>query len=241
MLLNHQIAGAAPFASLDSYTGFGDTTTNRLTAEGNCMRLLHLASGKSVQTAELQFSNAGTWGWNGKTYSSLLGREFLQDNGEKRGILMNRSEQSQIVSLPHASNDIMTLTLSSNQPTQIEVTSLDLERLAGNSNQLTLPPLSITYYSYFEPTGTETADNSEFAFYPYPNPVSDGYIHWKGESLYSDTPLNWWLIDTFGRIVLYGILSKESAQISVKEVSTGAYRLVLQNHNREYTFPVVIQ
>lgn len=76
ILTNHQVTGSAPFASLDSYTNFGDTSTNRLTAEGNAMRLLHEAAHQNTHIAPLTFSVNPNQNQNGVNYPSLLGWQY---------------------------------------------------------------------------------------------------------------------------------------------------------------------
>lgn len=82
ILLNHQITGSPSFASLASYTNLGDTLTNRLTAEGNAMRLIQKAVKGNNAATKLNFSVNPTITVNTTIYPSLVGWVF--DNGTEK-------------------------------------------------------------------------------------------------------------------------------------------------------------
>ena len=92
LLLNHQIA---PFASLDSYLSYGDTSTNRLNAEKNAMRVLYNSMGGKSSMCQLDFSINPFITASSTIYSSLLGWEFSNISLDKEIVILNLFGQPQ--------------------------------------------------------------------------------------------------------------------------------------------------
>jgi hypothetical protein len=86
MILNHQLTGSPAFASLTSYTPYGDTLSNNLSAEGNAMRLIHNALINTESCNKLTFTNNPVISASNTTYNSLFG--FLITKSSKHNIIL---------------------------------------------------------------------------------------------------------------------------------------------------------
>jgi len=173
MLLNHQIAGSPAFASLASYTPFGDTITNRLTAEGNAMRILHKAIKGKSQAKKLQFSSNPIISVQTTNYPSLLGWIF-ESTQEKSLYILNLSNTSFTldVSAIFVGNYEFEMINSSN-PLLKNITTSDLIINKGvNNGNISISPFSLIYISDYV-----TLDNlnyiEEDSLKIFPNPVND--------------------------------------------------------------------
>lgn len=90
MLLCHQVAGSASFASVDSYTNFGSLETSQLTAVGHAMRLIHAVARERVRAEPLVFSSNPEVRSGPTAYPSLLGWRF-SGNGPRGVYVLNLS------------------------------------------------------------------------------------------------------------------------------------------------------
>jgi hypothetical protein len=170
MLLNHQITGSPAFASLASYTPFGDTLTNKLTAEGNAMRLIHQAVKGNNNATKLNFSNNPTITVNTINYPSLIG--WIFDNGtDKELYILNLSNSNFALDL----NAVITETfkyeqISASNPLQKDITTQNLIINKGVlSSNIQTVPYSLTYVKSERITGiNEISVTSSFAVYPNP-------------------------------------------------------------------------
>lgn len=144
MLLNHQITGSASYASLTSFTPYGDTVNNRLSAEGNAMRLLHQVLIGSDSCYKLQFSNNSTIQASGVSYPGLMGFGVIKQ-ARKHGILLNLSEQSVQVNLAGlASTAFQFEQISSSNPLQKNIDTRQLTILRGSATgSIIIPPYSL--------------------------------------------------------------------------------------------------
>jgi len=173
MLLNHQITGSPAFASLASYTLYGDTLTNRLTAEGNAMRLIHQAVKGNNNATKLNFSNNPIIVVNTINYPSLLGWVF--DNAtDKELYIVNLSNANVTLDL----NAIFSGTfeyeqISASNPLQKDITTQNLIINKGvlSSNILSVS-YSITYAKSQNITGINEISRIP-AFVVYPNPAKN--------------------------------------------------------------------
>lgn len=145
ILTNHQVTGAAPFASLDSYTNFGDTTTNRLTAEGNAMRLLHEASAGNSLISALQFSVNPQQNQNGISFPSLIGWKYSNSGPEIDVVAINVSNTDfslDVNSLFSGNYDYERIKAASNTQLNLTTDQLILEK-GGHSGAISLPRYSM--------------------------------------------------------------------------------------------------
>lgn len=91
MILNHQLTGSPSYASLTSYTPYGDTLTNNLSPEGNAMRLIHNTLIGSDSCIKLIFQSNPVITASNINYPSLIGFCVIKNN--KRNLLiLNLSE-----------------------------------------------------------------------------------------------------------------------------------------------------
>jgi hypothetical protein len=127
MLLNHQITGSPAFASLASYTPFGDTLTNRLTAEGNAMRLIHQAVKGNNTATKLNFSYNPTITVTTTNYPSLIG--WIFDNGaDKELYLINLSNTNFTLDLSSAITGTFEYEqISATNPLQKEIKAFQIQ------------------------------------------------------------------------------------------------------------------
>jgi len=213
MLLNHQITGSPAFASLASYTPFGDTLTNRLTAEGNAMRLIHQAVKGNNTATKLNFSNNPIITVSTINYPSLMGWVF--DNGaDKELYILNLSNSNFTLDL----SSIITGTLeyeqiSTSNPLQkdINTQNLIINKSFTNSNIQSLP-YSLTYAKNQSVTGI--SDNNQTPkFTIYPNPTNN-YVLIKG-SQQNDKQMQIQIFDTQGRLIISRQVHFQNGQTTV--------------------------
>lgn len=199
MLLNHQITGSPAFASLASYTPFGDTLTNRLTAEGNAMRLIHQAVKGNNTATKLNFSNNPTITVNTTNYPSLIGWVF--DNGaDKELYLLNLSNTNFTLDL----SSVITGTfeyeqISATNPLQKDITTQNLIVNKGFSNSsIQSLAYSLTYVKNQSVTGIRDINQTP-TFIIYPNPTNHMAII-KG-SQQNGKQIQIQIFDTQGRLI----------------------------------------
>ena len=176
MLLNHQIAGSPAFASLASYTPFGDTLTNRLTAEGNAMRLLHKAVKGSLISTKLHFSNNPTIVVGNTTYPSLLGWYF-ENGSENELYILNLSATSFTMDLSGLFNtEFEYEQISADNPLLKNITTQNLN-ISKGINQSTLQSSSYSL-TYIKTENVASIDDDKLSkrFVVYPQPVKDKVI-----------------------------------------------------------------
>jgi hypothetical protein len=171
MLLNHQITGSPAFASLASYTLFGDTISNRMTAEGNAMRLIHKAIGGNQSATKLQFSLNPMITVGPTNYPSLIGWKF-ENGSNKEFIFLNLSGttfQLDLASLQNASLSYEQITAAN--PLQLNLTTQNLSVIKGSfTNTLSVAPYSLTYGGppQVQSTNEELAVSEKIDVFPNP-------------------------------------------------------------------------
>jgi hypothetical protein len=145
MLLNHQITGSASFASLTSFTPYGDTIHNRLSAEGNAMRLLHQTLIGSDSCFKFQFSNNLTIQASGVSYPGLMGL-CVKKQGRTHGLLLNLSDQSVQVNLSSlALSTFLYEQISTSNPLQKNIDTRQLSIVRGSvTSSIVIPRYSLT-------------------------------------------------------------------------------------------------
>lgn len=176
MLLNHQIAGSPAFASLASYTPFGDTLTNRLTAEGNAMRLIHKAVKGNTTATKLNFSNNTNITVNTTSYPSLIG--WLFDNGiSKELFILNLSNSNYSLDLTSIFNGTYNYEqISALNPLEKDITTQNLIISKGNSSSsFQSVPYSLLYASNENFLGVDNISLGN-DFLVYPNPTQNRVI-----------------------------------------------------------------
>lgn len=224
MILNHQIAGSPAFASLASYTPFGDTLTNRLTAGGNAMRLLHKSVKGKTTATKLSFSNNNTLVVGSTTYPALIGWIFEKGN-EKEVFVLNLSNTNITLDLSNIFNEIFIYEqISASNPLQKNISTQNLTIKKGGADK-TLQSLA---YSLTSATNTIVITDSKNtplvnskAIHFYPNPTSDKVNIELNSS--SSNQINYTLIDQVGKVVLSGKVEENTIDLS--KVAQGTYIL----------------
>lgn len=213
MLLNHQITGSPAFASLASYTPFGDTLTNRLTAEGNAMRLIHQAVKGNNTARKLNFSNNPTITVNTTNYPSLIGWVF--DNGaDKELYLLNLSNTNFTLDL----SSVITGTfeyeqISATNPLQKDITTQNLIINKGFSNSsIQSLAYSLTYVKNQSVTGISDINQTP-KFIIYPNPTNHMAII-KG-SQQNGKQIQIQIFDTQGRLIMSRQVHFQNGQTTI--------------------------
>lgn len=213
MLLNHQITGSPAFASLASYTPFGDTLTNRLTAEGNAMRLIHQAVKGNNTATKLNFSNNPTITVNTTNYPSLIGWVF--DNGADKEIyLLNLSNTNFTLDF----SSVITGTfeyeqISATNPLQKDITTQNLIINKGFSNSsIQSLAYSLTYVKHQSMTGISDINQTP-KFTIYPNPTNHMAII-KG-SQQNGKQIQIQIFDTQGRLIMSQQVHFQNGQTTI--------------------------
>jgi hypothetical protein len=176
MLLNHQITGSASYASLASYTNFGDTISNRLTSEGNAMRLIHKAVTGNTTATKLNFSNNPNITVNTTSYPSLIG--WLFDNGTNKELfILNLSNSNYSLDLSSIFNSTYNYEqISASNPLQKDITTQNLIISKGNSSSnFQSVPYSLLYASNEIVLGIDNVSLGN-DFLVYPNPTRNRVI-----------------------------------------------------------------
>jgi len=214
MLLNHQITGSPAFASLASYTPFGDTLTNKLTAEGNAMRLIHQAVKGNNNATKLSFSNNPTITVNTTNYPSLIGWVF--DNGtDKELYILNLSNTNFALDL----NAVITGTfeyeqISANNPLQKDITTQNLVISKGLlSSNIQTVPYSLTYAKSQSVTGINEMGSTP-SFVIYPNPAKN-LIEIKTNQVNNEL-VQIEIFDTQGRLIMSKQNSIQNGQTTLE-------------------------
>ncbi|MFY7733425.1 MAG: T9SS type A sorting domain-containing protein [Bacteroidia bacterium] len=213
MLLNHQITGSPAFASLASYTPFGDTLTNRLTAEGNAMRLIHQAVKGNNTATKLNFSNNPTITVNTTYYPSLIGWVF--DNGaDKELYLLNLSNTNFTLDLSSAITGTFEYEqISATNPLQKDITTQNLIINKGFSNSsIQSLAYSLTYVKNQSVTGISDINQTP-KFIIYPNPTNHMAII-KG-SQQNGKQIQIQIFDTQGRLIMSRQVHFQNGQTTI--------------------------
>lgn len=213
MLLNHQITGSPAFASLASYTPFGDTLTNRLTAEGNAMRLIHQAVKGNNTATKLNFSNNPTITVNTTNYPSLIGWVF--DNGaDKELYLLNLSNTNFTLDLSSAITGTFEYEqISATNPLQKDITTQNLIINKGFSNSsIQSLAYSLTYVKNQSVTGISDINQTP-KFIIYPNPTNHMAII-KG-SQQNGKQIQIQIFDTLGRLIMSRQVHFQNGQTTI--------------------------
>lgn len=185
MLLLHQITGNPTYASLDSYTDFGDTTSNRLTAQGNAIRLWHTSAVGADSVAELTFSPNPSITVGNTSHPSLIGWRF---SGTRKGdcVLINLSGQDYTVRLGDLYPILPSLpptfeSISAANPLQLRVTTKDLTIRKGivSSHQVSVPSYGLVRLSLQDAPTSVTTLKEPTSVTLAPNPV-DHILHVAG-------------------------------------------------------------
>ena len=213
MLLNHQITGSPAFASLASYTPFGDTLTNRLTSEGNAMRLIHQAVKGNNTATKLNFSNNPTITVNTTNYPSLIGWVF--DNGaDKELYLLNLSNTNLTLDLSSAITGTFEYEqISATNPLQKDITTQNLIINKGFSNSsIQSLAYSLTYVKNQSVTGISDINQTP-KFIIYPNPTNHMAII-KG-SQQNGKQIQIQIFDTQGRLIMSRQVHFQNGQTTI--------------------------
>jgi len=231
MLLNHQITGSPAFASLASYTPFGDTLTNRLTAEGNAMRLLHKAmKGKNFAT-KLNFSTNPTITVGSTNYPALMGWVF-EKNAEKELFILNLSNTAFTLDLRAIfENDFVYEQITANNPLQKNITTQQLNSRKGVGNNVFQSlPYSLLYANENATITSIISGDFDKEMAIYPNPT-ENYITLSSNSLIFHN--NFFTVtDVLGREVIKGNLKE--AQIDIAQLANGTYILQIEVDSGKY-------
>lgn len=213
MLLNHQITGSPAFASLASYTPFGDTLTNRLTPEGNAMRLIHQAVKGNNTATKLNFSNNPTITVNTTNYPSLIGWVF--DNGaDKELYLLNLSNTNFTLDLSSAITGTFEYEqISATNPLQKDITTQNLIINKGFSNSsIQSLAYSLTYVKNQSVAGISDINQTP-KFIIYPNPTNHMAII-KG-SQQNGKQIQIQIFDTQGRLIMSRQVHFQNGQTTI--------------------------
>lgn len=145
MILNHQLTGSSSYAALTTYTPYGDTLTNKLSAEGNAMRLIHNALKGSDLCTKLTFQNNPTITASNINYPSLLGFSVLKNNKQQL-LLLNLSDKLFSMKTNKVTNAQLNFeTISSNSPLQKNINTSQLIISKGISrDSIKIPSYSLT-------------------------------------------------------------------------------------------------
>jgi hypothetical protein len=241
MLLNHQITGAAPFASLASYTDFGDTIANVFTAEGVAMR--------TINNTNTDFTNAFEQcpthptpmvGPVGMQHPGLLVYKALTmgfGTVAFRYILVNASDQPyKTVFTSSNFPDLFSLdgyTISSDSVLKLRIGEADLIQQPQlgfrlMEDTLLIPPYGITYLSFGYSISTkDIAPRPEQYWNIYPNPVQE-LLTVTTEWVQSG-PVTYEILDLFGKRHSSGQLYSLPEQVNVSGLPAGSYRILLRN------------
>lgn len=145
MILNHQLTGSPSFASLTSYTPYGDTLTNNLSAEGNAMRLIHNTLINTDSCYKITFSINPLITAASTSYNSIHGFIAVK-SGRQRIILLNLSDQIFNVDLRRLSNKNLSyelITSTSMLQKNINTSQLTIKKATTKDN-ISIPPYSLT-------------------------------------------------------------------------------------------------
>jgi hypothetical protein len=214
MLLNHQITGSAAFASLASYTPFGDTSTNKLTAEGNAIRLIHQAVKGNNTATKLNFSNNPSITVNTTSYPSLMG--WIFGNGSNKDLyILNLSNNDITLNL----SSVITGTfeyeqISANNPLQKNITTQDLIINKGSSSStIQSVAYSLIYVNGQNVTGLHEII-SPSSFMVCPNPAKN-MIEIKTDQANSEL-VQIEIYDAQGRLIMSKQHSIQKGQTTVE-------------------------
>ena len=213
MLLNHQITGSPAFASLASYTPFGDTLTNKLTAEGNAMRLIHQAVKGNNNATKLSFSNNPTITVNTTNYPSLIGWVF--DNGaDKELYFLNLSNTNFTLDLNAVTSGTFEYEqISTTNPLQKNITTQNLIINKGFSNSsIQSLAYSLTYAKNQSALSISDVNHTP-KFTIYPNPTNNLVII-KGSKEYNKQ-MQIKIFDTQGRLIMLRQVHFQNGQTTI--------------------------
>lgn len=227
MIINHQITGAASYASLDSYTSFGDTLTNRLTAEGNAMRLLHKAYKNMDFADKLTFSSNPTITYNSFNYPSLVGWTFF-NNDKKNIIVLNVSNSAFIFNASSFTNGSFDYeTITSNNLTQTNVTTSNLSISKGTSTNVNIPAYSLTLLEENLLLSINQTKTDNLLFKLYPNPANTSVTI----ELKNSFPVEICILNLHGQIILKRHIAENKTLLDISDLPSGIYIIQTTQNN----------
>jgi hypothetical protein len=145
MILNHQLTGSPSFASLTSYTPYGDTLTNNLSAEGNAMRIIHNTLINTDSCYKIGFTTNPMITSASINYNSLHGFIAVK-SGRKNIIILNLSDQIYNVDIKQLSNKDLSyesITSTSILQKNIKTSQLIIKKNTAKDN-ISIPAYSLT-------------------------------------------------------------------------------------------------
>ena len=238
MLLNHQITGSPAFASLASYTPFGDTLSNKMTAEGNAMRLLHKSiKGKNTAT-KLDFSNNPSITVGAAVYPSLMGWIFEEDS-EKELFILNLSNTSFNLNFSAIFDDSFSYEqITATNPLQKNITTqnLTISKGVANSSFQSLP-YSLVYASKNTTiTGIEDSIFDENIVI-YPNPSDKKII--LTSTLTNLHNNSFKIVDFVGKELIKGEI--QGNEIDISQLSIGIFILQVEIERGKYIVRKIVK
>ena len=227
MIINHQITGAAPFASLASYTSFGDTLSNRHTAEGNAMRILHKTYKNMDFADKLTFSNNPAIAFKSFNYPSLIGWTFFNSN-KKNIIVLNVSNSAFTFNASTFTNGSFDYeTITSNNITQTNVTTSNLLISKGIATNINIPAYSLTLLEEnLLPSINQTQPNNAL-FNIYPNPVNTSVTI----ELKENFPSEIYIFNLQGQSILKKHISENITLLDINNLPSGIYFIQTRQKN----------
>jgi len=228
MILNHQITGSAPYASIASYTSFGDTLTNQLTAEGNAMRLIHKAYLHTEFTDKIIFSQNPYIVFDSIHYPSLLGNIFYNNNSRNVIILNTSSFAFNINMTSISSQPFLFETITASNITQTDITTDDLIISEGIDTIIYIPAYSI---SLLEEISTASFDEkSTELFEVFPNPFRNSFtIRISKDKYYTISEIR--IFSSDGKLVHSKELLDNETTIHLDSEKGGYYSLIFRNRD----------
>jgi hypothetical protein len=223
--------------ALDSYN-YGDTTTNRLTALGNAMRLLYKSMGGKTSATKLEFSNNPLLTGNAATYNALLGWEFALNQNSKNLFLMNLSGQDITLELAELISGTYSYEMiRSAQPLQTAIHSANL--LLSNGLQsdtvFVIPAYSMLRIQGGFTPSTVVESSMSIDFNIYPNPIQN-QLQLQYDLLDSEE-VNLQILDLLGReIKTFSLghcpVGQHQLNLDLSDLENGTYLLDLSTEKK---------
>lgn len=237
-ILNHQITGGPSFASISSYTSFGDTISNRLTCEGNAMKLIHNAMIGKTTARKINFSVNPNLTFNATSYPSLVAWEFSDVAGNKNVIAINLSNQTFNADLTQVFGSTTTIFKEDITTANIFQKNLTTTGLIFSTNSISpsgafLGPYSISKISSSISVGLSENNIIAADFSIYPNPFSSRIY------LNNSTGLeNYQFHNSVGQIIWAG---KNIEQLDFSNLQNGLYFLKVSTETGTQTHKLIKQ
>jgi hypothetical protein len=234
MILNHQVTGSAPYASLASYTGFGDTLTNKLTAEGNAMRLLHKAYKNKSFADKIVFSFNPSVTYNGYSRPSLTAW-MMYDSTTRNIVVLNTSANTFTFGTNTLSGNLFRHeTITATNIIQKDITSENLSIVTGLSSSIHIPAYSLTLLE--EDTNSLTLTNTATitSFNIFPNPASSEIVVSFSE-LQPGSRIK--IFNIFGEQLIEREVRDYHTRIHIEHLAAGIYILQSEYGVKYFTKP----